>query len=160
MLFHSSTGTVRTTKLKACLYFNSPVSNSWLRLTLNNAVVAANPQAQSVNRVQAVFAQAPLRPFAGLAQEQEPGVRGGEARGGGRLGALTPPTGLGLLTVQADPRRDSPRSGSAWLGRSQKVGLPSARGRGKIPGSRPSTRARGAAWSLPLSTPMRGGIAS
>ena len=31
----------------------------------------------------------PLRPLAGLAQEQEPGVRGGAARGGGGLGQVT-----------------------------------------------------------------------
>jgi hypothetical protein len=31
----------------------------------------------------------PLRPLPGLAQEQEPGVRGGGARGGGGLGQMT-----------------------------------------------------------------------
>src|SRR5215470_7599424 len=36
---------------------------------------------------------------------------------------LTPPTGLGLLASL--PRRGFSRSGSAWLGRSQKDGLPS-----------------------------------
>src|SRR5262249_18024955 len=40
--------------------------------------------------------------------------------------SLTPPAGLGLL---ASPSRQVPfRSGSAWLGRSQKDGLPSCRG--------------------------------
>src|SRR5262245_49776152 len=34
------------------------------------------------------------------------------------------------------------RSGSAWLGRSQKDGLPSARGESIVSGSRPSTRAQ------------------
>jgi hypothetical protein len=38
---------------------------------------------------------------------------------------LTPPTGLGLL---ASPCGGFSRSGSAWLGRSQKDGLPSCRG--------------------------------
>jgi hypothetical protein len=39
---------------------------------------------------------------------------------------------------------------------SQKDGLPSCRGGDiRIRGSRPSTRARGAAWSLPLSNPER-----
>ena len=38
---------------------------------------------------------------------------------------LTPTTGLGLL---ASPRGGFPRSGGAWLGRSQKDGLPSCRG--------------------------------
>src|SRR5262245_45761096 len=57
---------------------------------------------------------------------------------------LTPPNGLGLL---ASPSRQVPfRSGSAWLGRSQKDGLPSCRtGRSLVLvrfGSRPSTRAQ------------------
>jgi len=57
--------------------------------------------------------------------------------------ALTPPTGLGLL---ASPlAAGNSRSGSAWLGRSQKDGLPSCRAGGRhfIRGSRPSTRAQG-----------------
>src|SRR5262245_62244744 len=54
---------------------------------------------------------------------------------------LTAPTGLGLLGVLA---ASTFRSGSAWLGRSQKDGLP-PRSRGKVivSGSRPSTRAPG-----------------
>src|SRR5262249_43769366 len=40
--------------------------------------------------------------------------------------SLTPPTGLGLLGVA--PRWAFSRSGSAWLGRSQKDGLPTCRG--------------------------------
>ena len=65
--------------------------------------------------------------------------------------SLTPPTGLGLLTSLRGGF--SHRSGSAWPGRSQKDGLPSARGESIVSGSRPSTRAQeeGAAWSLPLS---------
>src|SRR6516165_3177901 len=39
--------------------------------------------------------------------------------------SLTPPTGLGLLAL---PRGRESRSGSAWLGRSQKDGLPTYRG--------------------------------
>ena len=59
--------------------------------------------------------------------------------------SLTPPTSLGLL---ASPSRQVPfRSSSAWLGRSQKDGLPSCRtGRSLVLvrfGSRPSTRAQG-----------------
>src|SRR5262245_39458108 len=55
--------------------------------------------------------------------------------------SLTPPSGLGLLA--SAPRQESPRSGSAWLGRSQKDGLPSLPG-GVVSqrGSRPSTRAQ------------------
>jgi len=43
--------------------------------------------------------------------------------------SLTPPIGLGLLA--SAPRRGFFRSGSAWPGRSQKDGLPSARGESK-----------------------------
>src|SRR6516162_10090846 len=39
--------------------------------------------------------------------------------------SLTPPSGLGLLAL---PRGRESRSGSAWLGRSQKDGLPTYRG--------------------------------
>jgi hypothetical protein len=62
---------------------------------------------------------------------------------------LTASAPLGLLSMAL--RRGTFRSGSARLGRSQKDGLPS-RSWGNIhcSGSRPSTRARGAAWSLPL----------
>jgi hypothetical protein len=68
--------------------------------------------------------------------------------------SLTPPSGLGLLAPPA--RQGFSRSGSAWPGRSQKDGVPSCRGGDiRIRGSRPSTRARGAAWSLPLSNPER-----
>jgi hypothetical protein len=51
----------------------------------------------------------------------------------------------GIELRYGTPRRLSPRSGSAWLGRSQKDGLPSrSRGRRcKHIGSRPSTRASG-----------------
>jgi hypothetical protein len=52
---------------------------------------------------------------------------------------LTAPTGVGLLGVSA-PRRGSSRSSSAWLGRSQKDGLPPA-AEELTSGSRPSTRA-------------------
>jgi len=56
--------------------------------------------------------------------------------------SLTPPTGLGLLASPS--RRVSFRSGSAWLGRSQKDGLPPRCGRDcRHSGSRPSTRAQG-----------------
>src|SRR5262245_17712799 len=67
--------------------------------------------------------------------------------------ALTSPTGLGLL---ASPAAGSPRSGSAWLGRSQKDGLPAARG--EVHYRRLKTidsRWGGAAWSLPLSNRER-----
>jgi len=56
---------------------------------------------------------------------------------------LAPPTGLGLLA--SPPRAGFSRSGSAWLGRSQKDGLPTWRGGFAFSGSRPSTRTRGAA---------------
>jgi hypothetical protein len=65
---------------------------------------------------------------------------------------LTAPTGLGLLTTQGPRGGGSSRSSSAWLGRSQKDGLPS------LPpsltdGSRPSTRAgRGSLVAAPLLT--------
>jgi hypothetical protein len=54
--------------------------------------------------------------------------------------SLTPPTGFGLLTSLRGGF--SHRSGSAWPGRSQKDGLPSARGESIVSGSRPSTRAQ------------------
>jgi len=43
------------------------------------------------------------------------------------------------------------RSGSAWPGRSQKDGLPSARGEASISGSRPSTRAQ--RWGSLIAAP-------
>src|SRR5262249_12998974 len=54
--------------------------------------------------------------------------------------ALTPPTGLGLLASSL--AAGNSRSGSAWLGRSQKDGLPTYRAECFITGSRPSTRAQ------------------
>src|SRR5262245_49643912 len=62
--------------------------------------------------------------------------------------SLTAPTGFGLLTSLRGGF--SHRSGSAWPGRSQKDGLPSARGESIVSGSRPNSRTGGAAWSLPL----------
>ena len=69
--------------------------------------------------------------------------------------SLTPPTGLGLL---ASPRAaGNSRSGSAWLGRSQKDGLPSCRAGGDISFAVQGHRLalEGAAWSLPLSNLWR-----
>ena len=54
--------------------------------------------------------------------------------------SLTAPTDVGLLGVSA--RRGSSRSSSAWLGRSQKDGLPPA-AEELTSVSRPSTRAQG-----------------
>src|SRR5215471_11842278 len=68
--------------------------------------------------------------------------------------SLTPPARLGLLA--SPPRAGFSRSGSAWLGRSQKDGLPTCRG-----GSYQRFKAinlrteEGAAWSLPLSNRER-----
>src|SRR5262249_16273950 len=68
---------------------------------------------------------------------------------------LTPPTGLGLL---ASPRGGFPRSGGAWLGRSQKDGLPSCCGGGghmrRFKGLNCAAE-KGAARSLPLSSRER-----
>jgi hypothetical protein len=51
----------------------------------------------------------------------------------GNLQSLTAPTGLGLLTGASISATRVSRSGSAWLGRSQKDGLPSrSRGRAFI----------------------------
>ena len=62
---------------------------------------------------------------------------------------LTAPTGLGLLRVA--PRRGFSRSGSAWLGRSRKDGLPTRCGdmRITVQGHQLAQQG-GAAWSLPL----------
>src|SRR5262245_61884459 len=62
--------------------------------------------------------------------------------------SLTPPTALGLL---ASPHGGSPRSGSAWLGRSQKDGLPSRRGEHSAVQGHQLAHTGRAAWSLPLS---------
>src|SRR5262249_40397290 len=71
---------------------------------------------------------------------------------------LTPPTGLGLLGVA--PRWAFSRSGSAWLGRSQKDGLPSCCGDMRIPVQGHQLAHRGeAAWSLTLSNPNQHGRA-
>jgi hypothetical protein len=69
-------------------------------------------------------------------------LRGVSARQCQRIftNSLTPPSGLGLLVA---PRRGFSRSGGAWLGRSQKDGLPSYRGGLFHCGPRPSTRAGG-----------------
>src|SRR5947208_2687464 len=65
------------------------------------------------------------------------------------IDTVSPPwlTGVALRLV-------SFRSGSAWLGRSQKGGLPSCRG-DRIRFPRPSARARGGSARLPLSVEER-----
>ena len=70
--------------------------------------------------------------------------------------SLTPPTRVGPLASLS--RREFFRSGSAWLGRSQRDGLPSAARvemfSFAVQGHRLARR--GAAWSLPLSNRERG----
>src|SRR5262249_53960736 len=61
--------------------------------------------------------------------------------------SLTPPTGFGLLTSLRGGF--SHRSGSAWPGRSQKDGLPSARGESRQRFKAINSRTGGAAGSLP-----------
>src|SRR5262249_45787524 len=59
--------------------------------------------------------------------------------------------------IRVTPRQESPRSGSAWLGRSQKDGLPTCHGEGCISRLKAinSRKGEGAAWSLPLSNRER-----